>query len=145
MNTSAIITNIKNKFVLTDTNVKFLSDYISTIDVKLQKKVLFEIVNDVVNNKINKNYNTIFEDIIINNIKNDIYGWNNIIYNDIRKKIEEQDNFLINPFEVEEGVLECHCGSKRVLSYSRQVRSCDEGTSVFATCIACKSSWIYSG
>jgi len=57
----------------------------------------------------------------------------------------EQDNFIIKPFEMEEGVLECKCGSKRVYSYSKQCRGGDESSTTFATCLKCKSQWTYSG
>ena len=73
-------------------------------------------------------------------------GWDNPVYAEPRRVIEEQDAFLVTPFEVEEGVLECKkCGSKRVFSYSKQVRSCDEGTSVFATCVECQTAWVHTG
>ena len=62
----------------------------------------------------------------------------------IDKEIE-QDNFLIKPLEIEEGVLECKCGSKRVFSYQKQCRGGDESSTTFAECVACKSKWIYSG
>ena len=62
----------------------------------------------------------------------------------IDKEIE-QDNFLIKPLEIEEGVLECKCGSKRVFSYQKQCRGGDESSTTFAECVACKAKWIYSG
>jgi hypothetical protein len=58
----------------------------------------------------------------------------------------EEDDFIENPFQVEEGVLECYkCGSKRTISYTKQTRSADEPASVIATCINCKNKWVYSG
>ena len=65
--------------------------------------------------------------------------------NDLMNEEIEQDNFIENPFEIEEGVLECKCGSKRVFSYQKQSRSADEPMSTYATCVACKNKWIYSG
>ncbi len=67
--------------------------------------------------------------------------WNNQVYTEYREKIEEQDNFLIKPFEIEEGVLECKCGSKRTISFQRQTRSADEGSTTFAQCIKCGAKW----
>ena len=56
--------------------------------------------------------------------------------------MEEYDSFLIKPFEVDEGVLECNkCGSNKTFSYSKQTRSGDEATTVFATCSNCGTSW----
>ena len=80
---------------------------------------------------------------ILNNIQNKNIYWNNPCFENIRNKVAEQNDFIVNPFNVEEGALKCQkCNSKRVLSYSRQVRSSDESTSVFAHCIGCKAKWV---
>ena len=85
-------------------------------------------------------------DTIITNIRNGAIGWNHNMFFEISQKLNEQDDFILNPFEVAEGVLQCtRCGGSRTLSYSRQVRSCDEGTSVYASCMECKNSWVHSG
>ena len=79
---------------------------------------------------------------VLNNIKTCKYNWDNQYFDDIKSNIKEQDNFIVCPFEVDEGVLECtKCGSKKTFSYSKQTRSGDESTTVFATCVMCKSSW----
>lgn len=79
---------------------------------------------------------------IVNNVKTGKILWKNDVFRDIHLKIKEQNEFIQNPFEVEEGVFQCKmCGSRRVYSYSRQDRSCDEGTSVYAQCVACKAQW----
>jgi hypothetical protein len=55
---------------------------------------------------------------------------------------KEFDTYQITPYEVEDGVLQCKkCGSHRVFSTSKQVRSGDESTSVFAKCVICNCSW----
>jgi DNA-directed RNA polymerase subunit M/transcription elongation factor TFIIS len=72
-------------------------------------------------------------------------GWEHKSFNEVTIKLKEQEDFIENPFEVEEGVIECRCGSKRVYSYSRQQRSCDEPSTTYAECVACKSKWTYSG
>ena len=77
-------------------------------------------------------------------------GWKNKVFDDISDRISEQNEFIRNPFEVEEGVFQCKaidpktgkiCGSRRVFSYAKQDRSCDEGTSVYCQCVACKAKW----
>ena len=79
-------------------------------------------------------------------IKDRKMGWNHHSYHIMSQRINEQNDFIENPFEVEEGVHQCRgCGSKRVFSYSKQVRSSDEGTSVFCECVACHIKWKESG
>ena len=79
------------------------------------------------------------------NIKSKKLGWKHPSFDDFAFRLQEQDDFILNPFEVEEGVLECRCGSKRVYSYQRQTRGSDEPMSTFAECVACKNKWMYSG
>lgn len=69
-------------------------------------------------------------------------GWKHHSFHTMSQRIAEQNEFIENPFEVEEGVHTCQkCGSKRVFSYNRQVRGGDEGTGVFCECVACHCKW----
>lgn len=69
-------------------------------------------------------------------------GWNHPIFEEIRIRLQEQDDFTENPFQVEEGVVECKkCGSKRTLSTQVQVRSSDEGFTLLVHCVDCGSKW----
>lgn len=79
---------------------------------------------------------------VLNSIKKEQLGWKHGSFNNVIHKQEEQDDFIVNPFEIEEGVIECRCGSKRVFSYSKQCRGSDEPTSIFAECMACKAHWV---
>ena len=132
-------------------NINILEKNIFILSKKqsLQKEEEEECLEDIYNDNI---YNIIGYIIqgeklndLLKNIKKGNLTWNNPnfqIYND---RIKEQDDFIENPFEVEEGVLECNkCNSKRVYSYSKQVRSGDEGTTVYAQCVACKTKWTYN-
>ena len=101
------------------------------------KKNVYEIINDI---KIGKKLND-----VLSNIKNNRINWNHESLKDMILEENEQDNFIINPFKIEEGVLQCKCGSKRVYSYQVQSRSSDEPMSTHAQCMACKSKWVYSG
>ena len=79
---------------------------------------------------------------ILSNIKARKLGWEHCSFEEYSFRLKEQDDFIMKPFEVEEGVLQCRCGSRRVFSFSKQIRASDEGTSIFAECVACKSKWI---
>jgi DNA-directed RNA polymerase subunit M/transcription elongation factor TFIIS len=97
-------------------------------------RVLYEVIQ-LISNKIK------LKDVI-NRIKNNDLGIFSSDFSDIQQKIEEEESFIIKPFEIEEGVLECNkCGSKKTYSYTKQTRSGDESTTVFAVCCNCNSKW----
>lgn len=124
-NIKIIEKNVYLKSLETEDNIKYYNIY------------LYQVIGDIINNcKLSD---------VLSNIKTNKLLWEHDSFSDIRKKIEEQDDFIVNPFEVEEGVLQCKCGSKRVFSYSKQVRSGDESSTTFAQCVVCKSKWVYSG
>ena len=68
-------------------------------------------------------------------------GFDHPIYDTHRNREEEEDLFLTTPFQVDEGVMVCKCGSKRTISFQKQVRSSDEGFSIFCQCVACGNKW----
>jgi DNA-directed RNA polymerase subunit M/transcription elongation factor TFIIS len=120
--------NIINKFQ-NQNEEKYIEEY---------NALIYEIVGDIVSGVNLKE--------MLNNIKTGIVGWKHPIFNDIRMKIEEHDEFIMNPFEVEEGALTCaKCGCNKTYSYSKQTRSADEPMSTFAQCLNCKAKWVYSG
>jgi hypothetical protein len=68
--------------------------------------------------------------------------WKLPVFDKLSAMETEFDTYQITPYEVEDGVLQCKkCGSHRVFSTSKQVRSGDESTSVFAKCVVCNCSW----
>ena len=98
------------------------------------KCAIYQILSDVQAGKPIK--------VIYRNIKNGKIGWKHHSFDVMAQRIAEQNEFIENPFEVEEGVHTCQkCGSKRVFSYNRQVRGGDEGTGVFCECVACHCKW----
>ena len=119
-----------------DSTIKNLKKYENFEDLYLFN--IYQIVSYVNNKKISLQE-------LLKIIKDEKLNWKSNFYKDMLDKETEQDNFLIKPFEIEEGVLECKCGSKRVYSYSKQSRSADEPMSTYATCMACKAQWVYSG
>lgn len=98
---------------------------------------IYQIIND-----ISKGYK--LKDILLF-IKNNKLNWNHSFFENIKNNEIEEDNFIIKPFEIEEGVLTCKCGSKRVFSYQKQSKSCDETATTYAQCASCKHKFVYSG
>ena len=94
-------------------------------------KCIYQIYGDLTNNKQ--------PHVIIDQIRK--YNWEHETYTDEKVRQQEQDDFVTSPAEVEEGVLECKCGSKRTISFTLQTRSGDEGTSVWARCVECGNKW----
>lgn len=83
---------------------------------------------------------------ILEEVKQNRMCWNHPMFNDVKFKQQEQDEFIVTPFQVEEGVLKCpKCSKCRTFSYSKQTRSADEPMTTFATCMLCKYKWTYSG
>lgn len=83
---------------------------------------------------------------ILKNIKNDRIGWNSPCYDNINARIDEHDDYLVHPFDVVEGVVQCpKCGCKKTWSVQRQTRSSDEPMTTFSRCVECKHSWKYAG
>lgn len=79
---------------------------------------------------------------VLDTIKKGNVLWDDTSMSEYKHKLEEQDNFLENPFEIEDGVIECNkCGSKRTYSYTKQTRSGDEATTVFSVCAECGAKW----
>lgn len=87
--------------------------------------------------------NGLSDDDIIHRLQNNEYGFNHVMFAKLKKSQQEQDDYISNPPEVEEGVVECHkCGSRRVFSVSIQTRAPDEPMSTKAHCMQCKYKWV---
>lgn len=73
-------------------------------------------------------------------------GWNHKQFQNHKKIQQEQDDYILNPFEVEEGVVQCpKCKSFKVFSVAVQTRSADEPTTTMAQCTQCKYKWSQNG
>lgn len=90
-------------------------------------------------------YEVIIEFLYLNNlphlmdqVKRREIGFDHPNLEAIRQEFQEQDDFLINPPQVEEGIMECkRCHSKRTFSFSKQTRRSDESATVFIRCSNC--------
>ena len=105
------------------------------------KRAVFQTVGDLIAEKKPTK--------VLAGLKRGEIGWKHEVWKPMARRIEEQNEFITNPFEVEEGVFECKargpdgkvCGSKKVLSHSKQDRASDEQTSVYCQCVTCGASW----
>lgn len=131
-------------------------------NIKIIEKYIHKNAENAENSDNSESYENIYRKIIyqsigdilkginlkdmIKNIKKDMVDWQHPTFKNIKNRIEEHDEFIINPFEVEEGVTTCKkCGSGRVFTYQKQCRGSDEPMSTFAKCVKCKEKWTYSG
>lgn len=62
------------------------------------------------------------------------------------EKYQKEEDLYLNLLEcpeIEEGMFECmKCKSKKIFTVSKQVRSGDEATTVFAKCSECSNTWV---
>lgn len=104
---------------------------------EIYNNIIYQLINDIINKKELKE--------ILKRIKNNEILWKHPSLKDLIDDEIEQDDFIIQPFEIVEGIAECRCGSKRVYSYTKQTRGGDESSTTFNECLKCKSKWTYSG
>lgn len=135
---STIIENTSAVYDIENGIYNIIKDYDNELNMEiLYNNYIYQIVGDIINGKhIN---------CIVDNIKTKKNGWDHPTFFKYKEQLNEKDEFIENPFEIEEGVLECKCGSKKVFSYSKQLRSCDEPSTTFATCCMCNAKWTYNG
>ncbi len=121
------------KYLNVEKNVGIFSRAIDKIQSDLRDQILYELCCDLyAKNTIKSCYTKLLEGK---------YGYGDIIFEEVETLQREQDEFVTMPAEVEEGVLECKCGSKKTISFTLQTRSGDEATSVWARCVSCGSKW----
>ena len=137
-------------------NIRIIEKYVYNISAQeskddeelegVYKRNLYQTVGDVLNGEKLKD--------ILSDIKEGRLGWKHPAFKEIQNRMEEQDSFIENPFEVEDGVQQCKaidkktgkvCNSKRVIYYQRQERGCDEPMTTYNTCCACGNKWKYNG
>lgn len=115
------------KFVRNPENVDKIREYLATIssDERIQRFVLFEVMAS--------------RDQAKDMLRQRQFLFSHHTFDDIRLCIQEQEEFLNRPIEVEDGVIDCKkCGSRKTFSYAKQTRASDEGTTVFVTCAQCR-------
>lgn len=126
-----------NHFIKKEKNRKTIANMlwkISNHDYEYANYLCFEIIAD---------YHCSFKlPDLIQSVKKKKIGWKHINLDSFENKQKEYDNFLINPPEVEEGVIQCHnCGSNKTYSFSKQTRRADESATVFVRCSNCSKTF----
>jgi DNA-directed RNA polymerase subunit M/transcription elongation factor TFIIS len=80
--------------------------------------------------------------IVLDMMEQQAVVWEHPNFETIQQHFKEQDDFIQNPPEIEEGVLECRrCKSRRTFSFSKQTRRSDEGSTVFVRCFDCQFTY----
>ena len=125
---STVLKNKKNIDII-EKNIYRISN-----DEEEYNNNLYEVITLIENKSKLKN--------ILQKIKSKNLLWDSNIFIEAKNRIEEHDHFILYPFEIEEGVMECNrCGSNKTYSYTKQTRSGDEATTVFAICCKCNNRW----
>ena len=127
---------VLSKYITSEKNVKLLEKKVNEVSDNQEdyKKLVLELINHKRNGSSSKELLKLLKSKKVLECAS--------VYEEYRLKLKEHDGFLIKPFEVDEGVLECgKCGSNKTISYTKQTRSGDESTSVFALCYNCNNKW----
>lgn len=133
-----VVKNEKNIKILENAIYKKSLEFSESENKTVYKNIIYDVVLDIKNGQSLKE--------TLSSVQEGHVAWQHPDFNDIRHTQKEQDDFIVNPFEVEEGVLTCpKCSKSRTFSYSKQTRSADEPMTTFATCMNCKHKWTYSG
>lgn len=137
-NTLSIVMSSTKNIGIFDRNIRLSCSENNKLDEAKYRRVLYQTVHDIMSGKSLKD--------ALAEIKNKKIDTNHKHFENIRIKQDQRDKFLVEPFKVAEGAVQCRkCKSNRVLSYSVQCRGADEPMTSFCTCSNCGVEWTYSG
>jgi len=123
-------------------NVQTFTKYIQKLQTEDEEeniRILYQMVGDIIQNKKN------LRDVL-GPLKKGKVGWKHPMYDKIDSLIQEHDDYIVKPFEVVDGVVECpKCSSMKTFSVQKQTRSSDEPMTTFSRCVKCGYDWVYSG
>jgi DNA-directed RNA polymerase subunit M/transcription elongation factor TFIIS len=129
--------SVLSSVLQSEKNVKLFENAIYSISDSEEgyNRILYEIAFKLSNE--DRNIKNILQDI-----KKGYVLENDKIFDEIKFKQKEKEEYLSKPIEVEEGVFTCEkCQSKKTYSHSKQVRSSDEGFTTFVFCLNCGQKW----
>jgi DNA-directed RNA polymerase subunit M/transcription elongation factor TFIIS len=127
-----------------DSYIKEIDDLLDDLSVKMKedKEWLWSFVYEDINEADESAIEMYIRDVI----KKGLLGWKHKIFEASKQSQEDHDCYTSNPFEAEEGVVECiKCSSTKVYSVSVQTRASDESMTTMAQCTLCKTKWSYNG
>lgn len=137
-----IVSILKNDEELNSIIIKVSGDLNEDVEW-IKSQVFYDIYNEL---EDPKDYEKIKQKYISETIEKKLLGWNHEEFKKNKIKQQEHDDYLLNPFEVEEGVVQCpRCQSFKVYSYSIQLRAADEPMTTMAECTQCKLKWSQNG
>ena len=139
--TRKLVTNVLSSFTKTKKNANIIEsklyEKVKYCDDDTYKWYSYQIVGCLCSSKDKK---------ALKNIKKGLYGWKDPIYSHVAELLREHDDYIVNPFDVVEGIAECgNCGSNKTWSIQKQTRGGDEPLTTFSRCAVCKHTWSYSG
>lgn len=127
-----------------DSYIKIIDDLLVDLSAKMkeEKEWLWSFVYEDINGADESAIEIYITDVI----KKGLLGWDHRFFKAPKQSQEEHDYYTSNPFEAEEGVVQCmKCGSSKVYSVSVQTRASDESMTTMAQCTLCKTKWSYNG
>jgi len=118
--------------------VKVLAVELNEDEIWLQSQVISDIGDEPTNEIAFSYIKTVVEKKKL--------GWDHSSFDLFKQKQREQDDYVLNPFQAEEGVVECKkCGSLKVFSVAMQTRAADEPMTTVSYCTLCKNTWSQNG
>ena len=122
------------KYLKVQKNINILTKYILLNEDDHQEQILSELCLDL--------YNKVSIKTCALKLKNKNYMFGSEAYNKLEILQKEQDEFISEPPQVVEGVVDCpKCNGQKAFVCTMQVKSGDENTSVFARCATCGHSF----
>jgi DNA-directed RNA polymerase subunit M/transcription elongation factor TFIIS len=122
--------------------IKYTQNYCLVKNVELDEDLIYELVGYILLLQQQEEHGKNLVKKLLTLLYKKKIGWEHPIFASVRELQIEQDEFITNPVEVEEGVLECNkCNSKKTFSFQCQTRSADEGSTTFAQCANCGNKW----
>lgn len=80
--------------------------------------------------------------VLLKSVQKEEIGWNHVLLAKEHGEYRAQDEYILNPPTLEEGVIECgKCHGRRTFSFTKQTRRADESTTVFVRCGDCRNTF----